>query len=1155
MDTDCFTLAFPSQIALTALTRPANSDRIFRAPAYHILSDVFKQFSNIPPVPNDVLIWSARLLDCHAPSYQDMIYSISTPFLSLKARSICLSQDLTSEARNQAPLKPYCSFLIDGSEPQDLHTALLVFFESFKTPTEDNGYSIGSLESNLAALKKELDLLPTTQLVLSLLLSHIDVLSSNTSQDLAEFTTWMNSKIMELKMEEVVPTLVSRCRGLQEAVNAAIPEVRHTSLKWKLLNANDIISLSAATAISASKLPTSYWTPLRLLMTSNEQYPHPCLPQVLDKISTISSYSSWTHPSMTGRQTVMINLNVMVPLLDDTRPTSSVFEDLKPHTQNPDVPFTLDFNCSYNIVNRDWLLHLCRVTGTCIDVMPFNGFTRPVTLADPAMCFSNIAEDLCHLFVQMLDSREIVEMEFFVMDNVYNTISGHTQYGIRMAIDLYKDPPSGARSQSLSINSTDTPNKRRKTKLPPPSLLDATCIAPINRSKVPPLPPAPVGPSTIRHRLLPISESFSRLHISHALVRSPAYLSICSWTTDGLSHQDHPFHFDNASMFPVMPETMVTQLELYTYVYAEGIELCLGYNGRRYMAHKVCYLYIMLPGDDVIRITPFLVTDNPMVPNILMPVHIAPLHIVQDYLGTVIPRNSSDQRAISMENHKHLLVDFGILLAPVARGEPNPTDKEMTPGTTPSKDCTESMVPGNNVVPWVSIVIGNHTFAAAGDTQAAVNIIHPRVLEFLSDHTEITLPVRHCDDRLINAEGQLIHIDQEVTLPFILPEVSGASFEMRFLIMEMPHDVILSNDTMGVTGLGSHLFDAKRAPFTTALASQELRKSIEEKLDPEPTGFNNMNETIFTNNTVPCVATCLNVANVFKTNGNDNNNKKFSVYLGSSFNFLDNESEIKYNTVDDIVNSIDYRTLRVHDETVSPIIPVSVIQPTRQLRSKSRLTIQKKRKHYRLRHRDTYLAYRRRYRAKYERSMKVNRIIALLYVQSLSHSSITTNSIVTLPSITPHHLIRRVVPFLFSLLSLVTSWFLTPTTLKFSISLPKLQTPTPTRRKYQPISPVTKLSLKNYKKHMNKQVALLLMLGAQTKTLAAQQPHVNKTPKNEIVIGDHTFTAAGDTQAGVNVIHPRVLEFLGEHTEIPLPVYNCDYRLIIADERVIHIDT
>ena len=362
VDTNCFTLVFPSQISLTALKRPANSDRIFRAPYYHILRDVFKQFSNIPPVPNDVLIWSARLLDCHASSYQDMIYSISTPFLSLKSRSICLSHDLTSEARNQTPLKPSCSFSIDGTEPPHLQAALPVFFESFKTPTADNGYSLGSLESNISALKTELDSLPTTQLVLALLLSHIDVLSSNTSQDLAEFTTWMNSKIMELKMEEVVPTLVSMCLGLQEAVNAAIPEVRHTSMKWKLLHANDIISLSAATAISASKLPTSYWTPLRLLMTSNEQYPHPCLPQVLDNISTISSYSSWTHPSMTGRQTVMMNLNVMAPLLDDTRPTSSIFEDLKPRTKNLNVPFTLDFNCSYNIVNRDWLLHLCRIT-------------------------------------------------------------------------------------------------------------------------------------------------------------------------------------------------------------------------------------------------------------------------------------------------------------------------------------------------------------------------------------------------------------------------------------------------------------------------------------------------------------------------------------------------------------------------------------------------------------------------------------------------------------------------------------------------------------------------------------------------------------------------------------------------------------------------
>ena len=197
-------------------------------------------------------------------------------------------------------LKPSCSFLIDGTEPQDLQAALPVFLESFNTPTEDNGYSLGSLESNLSELKTELDSLSTTQLVLSLLLSHIDVLSNNTSQDPAEFTTWMNSKIMELKTEELTPTLVSMCPGLQEAVDAAIPEVRHTKIKWKLLCAIDIIFLSAATAISTSLLPASYWILHRFLMTtSHEEYPHPRLPQVLDNISLLGTlFASSNHSNL-----------------------------------------------------------------------------------------------------------------------------------------------------------------------------------------------------------------------------------------------------------------------------------------------------------------------------------------------------------------------------------------------------------------------------------------------------------------------------------------------------------------------------------------------------------------------------------------------------------------------------------------------------------------------------------------------------------------------------------------------------------------------------------------------------------------------------------------------------------------------------------------
>ena len=98
----------------------------------------------------------------------------------------------------------------------------------------------------------------------------------------------------------------------------------------------------------------------------------------------LRSYASWTHPSMIRRKTIMVDLSVRLPAFDATRPTVSIFDDLLlPGEAKYTAPFTLDFNCSHNIVNRTWLLDICRTTGTRIDIRLFNGFIRPVTLTDP----------------------------------------------------------------------------------------------------------------------------------------------------------------------------------------------------------------------------------------------------------------------------------------------------------------------------------------------------------------------------------------------------------------------------------------------------------------------------------------------------------------------------------------------------------------------------------------------------------------------------------------------------------------------------------------------------------------------------------------------------------------------------------------------------
>lgn len=258
------------------------------------------------------------------------------------------------------------------------------------------------------------------------------------------------------------------------------------------------------------------------------------------------------------------------------------------------------------------------------------------------------------------------------MDDVFNTISGHTSHGILMAKEMYKDPSTGTWHQTSTSGSSSSSSGFKRMKASstplPPSLADGGhSIARWERNKDPPLRDRTMDSSfaSIRQRRLPMDPVASQLQISKPLVRSPSILSICTWIPDGLTPQSYPFHFDNCSLFPVIPESLVTKLGVYTHVDAKGIELVLGYNGRTYVAHKYCYLYILLPGDTVVRITPFLVADNLEVDYILMPVHSAPLAIVQKYLESVIPSDTADQVPIRPEDFEYLLVDFSILPAPV----------------------------------------------------------------------------------------------------------------------------------------------------------------------------------------------------------------------------------------------------------------------------------------------------------------------------------------------------------------------------------------------------------------------------------------------------------------------------------------------------------
>lgn len=93
-----------------------------------------------------------------------------------------------------------------------------------------------------------------------------------------------------------------------------------------------------------------------------------------------------------------------------------------------------------------------------------------------------------------------------------------------------------------------------------------------------------------------------------------------------------------------------------------------------------------------------------------------------------------------------------------------------------------------------------------------------RLPEFLSG-TDLLLPVFACDYRLIETNEHFIHITEQIVLSFILPKVSSTSYEMTFSIIEMPHDIIFSNITRMMTGLGLHIFKT-----IAALASRNSRR-------------------------------------------------------------------------------------------------------------------------------------------------------------------------------------------------------------------------------------------------------------------------------------------------------------------------------------------
>lgn len=98
---------------------------------------------------------------------------------------------------------------------------------------------------------------------------------------------------------------------------------------------------------------------------------------------------------MINRDTMVIELNTMAPLVDDSADTLTTQDPANHAKSGMMIPYTPDFNSFHNIINRRWLLRVCHSAGARIDTRSFNGYIRLTTLSDPACSYTTIFEDLC----------------------------------------------------------------------------------------------------------------------------------------------------------------------------------------------------------------------------------------------------------------------------------------------------------------------------------------------------------------------------------------------------------------------------------------------------------------------------------------------------------------------------------------------------------------------------------------------------------------------------------------------------------------------------------------------------------------------------------------------------------------------------------------
>ena len=339
------------------------------------------------------------------------------------------------------------------------------------------------------------------------------------------------------------------------------------------------------------------------------------------------------------------------------------------------LDFTLDLECIYNVINTHTLLSLTTTFSTKVSIRPHNDFIRPMNLACSSMNlnrnFPPLSQDLCILFFNdPIEPETIHSMEFFVIPSAVNTISGCTLLGSRIARAHFNCLDDPVQEESA----VPAPSKRSRAAVPQaPSL-----IRQFPNHLYPDFPQSPYPPMSSLDILTYSSTTFHRVALplepcplinSVPLRRNETNLDICVYCSGRMESMKVPFHFDNGSPFPVISYSLAIRHNAKIHAYSDSFALQAGFMQTNFYAHNFCLLNVLLPNDDAVRLTPFLIAEDPNLLYILFPIQTSPLHILQTYLRTYLSHNGQpnkplDRRFLSIYPH-----DFSLRVPPTS---PNP---------------------------------------------------------------------------------------------------------------------------------------------------------------------------------------------------------------------------------------------------------------------------------------------------------------------------------------------------------------------------------------------------------------------------------------------------------------------------------------------------